>query len=90
MFNECLDQFLAGFYVLVQMRDRGLYRDFKVRVLFEKARRSRAFLMHEGFVIPAKSDVEYLNWLLKPISTLKYFKSTSTLKYFKGTSTLMF
>ena len=50
--------------------------------------KSRAFLMHSGFVVPVKSDVEYLNWLLKPTSTLKYFKSTSTLKYFKGTSTL--
>ena len=36
--------------------------------------------MHEGFVIPVKSDVEYLNWLLKPTSTLKYPKGTSTLK----------
>ena len=34
--------------------------------------------MHEGFVIPVKFDVEYLNWLLKPTSTLKYFKGTST------------
>ena len=48
----------------------------------------RAFLMHEGIVIPVKSDIEYLNRLLKPTSTLKYFKGTSTLKYFKGTSTL--
>ena len=30
--------------------------------------------MHEGFEIPVKSDVEYLNWLLK----FAYFKSTST------------
>ena len=36
--------------------------------------------MHKGFVIPVKSNVEYLNWLLKPTSTLKYFKRTSTLK----------
>ena len=36
--------------------------------------------MHKGFVIPVKSDVEYLNWLLKPTSTLKYFKGTSALK----------
>ena len=50
----------------------------------------RAFLMHGGFVIPVKSDVEYLNWLLKPTSTLKYFKGTSTFKYFKGTSTLKY
>ena len=34
--------------------------------------------MHEGFVIPVKSDVEHLNWLLKPTLTLKYFKGTST------------
>ena len=25
-----------NFYVIVQIRDGGLYRDFKVRVLFEK------------------------------------------------------
>ena len=49
---------------------------------------SLLILMHEGIVIPVKSDVEYSNWLLKPASTLKYFKITSTLKYFKGTSTL--
>ena len=42
------------FYVIVQIRDGGHYPDFKVRVLFE-------FLMHDGFVIPVKSDVEYLN-----------------------------
>ena len=36
--------------------------------------------MHEGFVIPVKSNVEYLNWLLKPTNTLKYFKGTNTLK----------
>ena len=48
-------------YVIVQIRDGGLYRDFKVRVLFEKACRRRAFLMHKGFVILVKSDVEYLN-----------------------------
>ena len=53
-----------------------------------KSSQRRAFLMHELFVIPIKSDVEYLNWLLKPTSTLKYFKVTSTLKYSKGTSTL--
>ena len=46
----------------------------------DNGKRRRAFLMHEGFVIPGKSDVEYLNWLLKPTSTLKYFKRTSTLK----------
>ena len=34
--------------------------------------------MHEGFVIPVKFDIEYLNRLLKPTSTLKYFKGTST------------
>ena len=48
-------------YVIVQIRDGGLYRDFKSRVLFEKASRRRAFLMHEGFEIPVKSGVEYLN-----------------------------
>ena len=31
----------------------GLYRDFKVKVLFEKASRR----LYEGFVIPVKSDV---------------------------------
>ena len=56
--------------------------------VFTGISKSECFLMHEGFIIPVKSNVEYLNWLLKPTSTLKYFKSTSTLKYFKGTSTL--
>ena len=36
--------------------------------------------MHEGFVIPVKSKIEYLDRLLKPTSTLTYFKGTSTLK----------
>ena len=27
----------------------------------DNGKRRRAFLMHEGFVIPVKSDVEYLN-----------------------------
>ena len=49
----------TSLYVMVQIRDAGFYRDFKVRVLFEKASRRRAILMHEGFVIPVNSDVEY-------------------------------
>ena len=34
--------------------------------------------MHDGFVIQVKFDVEYLNWLLKSTSTLKYLKGTSS------------
>ena len=52
---------LGVIYAIVQIGDGGLYWDFKVRVLFEKASRRQAFLMHKGFVIPVKSDVEYLN-----------------------------
>ena len=55
------NSFLERLYVIVQILDVELYWDFKVRVLFEKAIRKRAFLMNEGFVIPVKSDVEYLN-----------------------------
>ena len=34
------------FEVIVQIRDRGLYRDFKVRVLFEKAPESKVSLFN--------------------------------------------
>ena len=37
---------------------KDVYRDFKDQS-------PSAILMHEEFEIPAKSDVEYLKWLLK-------------------------
>ena len=48
--------------------------------------------MHEGFEIPVKSDVEYLNWLLKVGICIfqKYwdfnwkFQSTSTFEKFQS------
>ena len=55
----------TSLYVMVQIRDGGFYRDFKSEWFLKR----RVFLMHEGFVIPVKSHVEYLNWLLKPTIT---------------------
>ena len=56
------------------------YRDFTGISKSDWFLKRRASLMHEGFVIQVKSDVEYLNWLLKSTSTLKYFKGNSSLK----------
>ena len=65
-------------YVIVQIRDLDGRPGFQSPSDFWKGRR-RAFLLHEGFVIPVKSSVSYLSWLLKPTSNLKYFKGTNIL-----------
>ena len=61
------------------MRDGGLYRDFKVRVLLEKA----SLVNARGLWNPGKVRRRVFGLTSQ---TLKYFKGT--LKYFKGTSTL--
>ena len=52
------DKFLPGFYVIVQIYETEDITGISKCECFLKR---RAFLMHEGFVIPIKSDVEYLN-----------------------------
>ena len=49
----CGLQFCTLFHLIAKIRDGELYRDFKVRVPFEKLSRRWTFLMHEIFEIPA-------------------------------------
>ena len=53
--------------VIVQIRDRGLFRYFKVRVLFEKANRKRAFLIHERLCNPGKVQRRVFELTSRPI-----------------------
>ena len=73
--------------VIVQIRDWGLYRDFKVGEHFGKASRRRAFLMLEDSEIPVKSEVEYLNWLLKLINYAIFTHEYVYLNYMHANTT---
>ena len=42
--------------VIVQIRDRGLYRDFKVRVFLKGRAAGETFQKHADFEIPVKSE----------------------------------